>query len=299
MVHRSPLLLMCPPRHYSVCYHINPWMRVERWQRESERLTADAHREWDSLATTYRRLGAHVAEMPPQEGLPDMVFTANSAAVFNGTVLLSRFRHAERRGEQVPGERTFERLRELGLVDRLVAPADGEYFEGAGDCIWDAVRTVFWAGWGQRSGAGAPALVQRAFGRAAVALELVDPRFYHLDTCFAVLPRGEILYYPPAFTAAALAAIHARVAPEQRIEASSEDALALAVNAFSFGQDVVMGACSPKLRALLAGLGYRVHVIPLSSFNLSGGAAYCLTLRLDLDEGTLAAPMDLDPSLAA
>src|SRR4029079_10177175 len=101
-----------------------------------EALAAEAHREWHQLAATYRRLGAHVAEMPREEGLPDLVCTANCAAVCDGTVLLSRFRHAERRGEQAPGARTFRRLRELGLVDRIVAPADGEYFEGAGDCIW-------------------------------------------------------------------------------------------------------------------------------------------------------------------
>ena len=299
MVNRSPLLLMCPPRHYSVCYHINPWMRVDRWQRDREALAAEAHREWHQLAATYRGLGAHVAEMSPQEGLPDLVFTANCAAVFDGTVLLSRFRHAERRGEQAPGARTFRRLRELGLVDRIVAPADGEYFEGAGDCIWDPVRELFWAGWGPRSSAGAPVIIERAFGRPAVALELIDPRFYHLDTCFAVLPRGEVLYYPPAFTPASLAAIRAHVAPEQRIEASDQDALSLAVNAFSFGQHVVMGACSPELRGVLTNLGYRVHVTPLASFNLSGGAAYCLTLRVDLGERTPAEQVDLERSLAA
>jgi N-dimethylarginine dimethylaminohydrolase len=236
--------------------------------------------------------------MPPQEGLPDLVFTANCAAVFDGTVLLSRFRHAERRGEEPHGADTFERLGELGLVERITTPGDGEHFEGAGDCIWDPVRGMFWAGWGPRSSAGAPALIERTFGRPAVALELVDPRFYHLDTCFAVLPRGEVLHYPPAFSATSLAAIHANVAPEQRIEASAHDALTLAVNAFSFGENVVMGDCSAELRAMLTNLGYRVHVTPLGSFNLSGGAAYCLTLRLDLGERD-AQSTDVDTSLAA
>jgi N-dimethylarginine dimethylaminohydrolase len=32
-------------------------------------------------------------------------------------------------------------------------------------------------------------------------LELVNPRFYHLDTCFCPLAPGEALYYPDAFDA--------------------------------------------------------------------------------------------------
>jgi hypothetical protein len=38
---------------------------------------------------------------------------------------------------------------------------------------------------------------------------------------------------------------------------------------------------SDATRASLTARGYRVHVVPLDSFNRSGGAAYCLTLRLD------------------
>ena len=33
-----------------------------------------------------------------------------------------------------------------------------------------------------------------------VSLELVDPRFYHLDTALAVLDDTTIAYYPPAFS---------------------------------------------------------------------------------------------------
>ncbi|TAM53707.1 MAG: hypothetical protein EPN61_00365, partial [Burkholderiaceae bacterium] len=35
------------------------------------------------------------------------------------------------------------------------------------------------------------------------------------------------------------------------------------------------------LRELLVARGYRVHVVPLGAFNRSGGAAYCLTLKLN------------------
>ena len=37
-------------------------------------------------------------------------------------------------------------------------------------------------------------------GMPVVSLELVDPRFYHLDTALAVLDDTTIAYYPPAFS---------------------------------------------------------------------------------------------------
>jgi len=46
-----------------------------------------------------------------------------------------------------------------------------------------------------------------------------------------------------------------------------------------------MSACGPRLRAELEGRGYLVVTVPLGSFLRSGGAAFCLTLRLDLQSG--------------
>ncbi len=78
-----------------------------------------------------------------------------------------------------------------------------------------------------------------------------------------------------------LAAIHDHVAPSQRLEASREDAAAFCVNAVNIGQDVVMAQAPAHVRTLLQERGYRVHDVDLSPFILSGGGAYCMTLRLD------------------
>ena len=45
----------------------------------------------------------------------------------------------------------------------------------------------------------------RLTGLAVVSLELVDPRFYHLDTALAVLDDETVAYYPGAFSAASQA----------------------------------------------------------------------------------------------
>ena len=104
------------------------------------------------------------------------------------------------------------------------------------------------------------------------------------------LSGGEVLYYPPAFTDAALAAIEARVAPADRIIADREDAEALCVNAVCLGRTVIMAKAPAALRQRLEARGYRVTEVDLSPFILSGGAAFCMTLRLDLVSALVLQP---------
>ena len=136
-------------------------------------------------------------------------------------------------------------------------------------------------GLGPRSDAGAARAVEDTFGQDVTALELADPRFYHMDTALAPLPAGEVMYLPSAFTATGLAAIRERVAPHERIEIASEDGSRLAANAVGLGSTLIMSGCGRRLRAQLAEHGYDVATTPLASFLRSGGSAFCLTLRLD------------------
>ncbi|MCS7100438.1 MAG: amidinotransferase, partial [Burkholderiaceae bacterium] len=156
---------------------------------------------------------------------------------------------------------------------------------GAGDALWDATRGLLWTGFGPRSSREAQFALAEAFAVPTVGLQLVDPRVYHLDTCLCVLSRGDVLWYQPAFAPAAQATIEELVGRHRLIEASAEDALNLAVNAVCLGEDVVLGYASAALQAALRERGYRLHVVPLAPFNRAGGAAYCLTLRLDLYSG--------------
>ena len=127
----------------------------------------------------------------------------------------------------------------------------------------------------------ATAELARFFDKKIVALELATDQFYHLDTCFCPLSGGEVLFYPPAFTPESLALIHEHVAPAQRLEASAEDAAAFCVNAVNIDRVVVMARAPDHVRGLLTERGYEVRDIDLDPFILSGGGAYCMTLRLD------------------
>jgi N-dimethylarginine dimethylaminohydrolase len=214
-------------------------------------------------------------------GLPDLVFPANAGIVLDRRVLPARFAHAERRGEEGPYRAAFDSFVARGLLDEVGTLPEGCFQEGAGDCIWDVRRGFFWSGFGQRSAARAADEIAGYFGRTLQRLELVSPRFYHLDVCFCPLSGGEILYYPPAFAPSALKLIRDLVAPDDLIEATDEDAGRFCVNAVSLDRTVIMAQAAPHLKDRLAERGYVVREVDLSPFIMAGGGAYCMTLRLD------------------
>jgi arginine dihydrolase len=273
--------LMCRPEYFAVSYAINPWMDPPAWARDGSLHSAAAHREWNGLHHTITEHGAAVDLVPPAPGVPDLVFTANAAVVLDRKVLLARFRHPERQAEQPHFETAFQTLKARGLVDTVRKLPGDVVLEGAGDCVFDHSRNLFWLGYGQRSDAAATRTVEDTFNVEVTPLELADPRFYHMDTALSPLPRGEVMYVPEAFTAAGLATLRTRVPRSKRIEVGLADAEKLAANAVCLGDTLIMAGCGERLREALEERGYRVATTPLRSFLKSGGAAFCLTLRLD------------------
>jgi len=276
-----PFFLMTDPGCFDVCYQINPWMRPDAWRDDPAACLSAAKAASTELRGALQSLGGHVETIGAVQGLPDLVFPANAAIVLDGRALLARFRYPERQGEEAIFREVFFRLKRRGLIETIVDLPEGVFQEGAGDCIWDADRHFFWAGYGPRSSRGSIAIIEKTFGQEVVALELASDRFYHLDTCFCPLAGGKVLYYPAAFTAEALAVIRARVPEALRIEATDEEAAAFCVNAVNLDTRIVMAKAPASLRQKLAAHGYSVTEVDLAPFILSGGAAYCMTLRLD------------------
>lgn len=267
----TPEILMCPPRHFEVTYRINPWMDPGQSVVDPSR----AQTQWQTLRGILARL-ARIVEVNPLPGLPDMVFTANAGLVLGRKAVVSRFRYPERRGEEEPF-RAFFASREF-TVETLPGTM---YFEGAGDALFDRRLPILWAGSGLRSRAEGHAWLSRQLACEVVSLELVDPRFYHLDTCFCPLSDGALLYYPEAFSPASQAEIAARIPAEDRIVVELEDALRFSCNAVNLGSHVVLHAVSAALRVRLEARGFKVTEAPLDEFLKAGGSAKCLTLRLD------------------
>ena len=273
--------MVVDPAHFDVSYVINPWMKPGAWAADPAGYAAQARASYDGLRGALTAAGALVEPIDGVAGQPDMVFPANAAVVLDGRAIVARFACAERRGEEEPYRQALSAYVGRGILDEVSIFPEGCFQEGAGDAIWDMGRQLFWAGYGQRSIFAATTELARFFDKRVVALELATPQFYHLDTCFCPLSGGEVLFYPPAFTADSLALIHENVAPEQRLEASAEDAAAFCVNAVNLGRTVVMARAPDHVRGMLAERGYKVADVNLDPFILSGGGAYCMTLRLD------------------
>jgi N-dimethylarginine dimethylaminohydrolase len=275
------VFLMVDPTHYEVSYRINPWMQPDAWQRDAARHRQGAQQAYASLCSTLRRTGCEVISVPGAPGVPDMVFTANAAIVMAGRALMARFRHPERQPEEAAYLKVFENLQAQGRLHEVGQLPPGCHQEGAGDCLWDAGRELFWAGHGPRSSLQAVPLIRDFFDAEVVPLELTSEYCYHLDVCFCPLSGGEILYFPPALSEAARRQLARRVPRDLLIEASEEDLGHFSVNAVNLGRLLIMNHTTDRLRQTLADRGYQVVELDLSPFTMSGGSACCLTLRLD------------------
>ncbi|MHC5598948.1 MAG: bifunctional arginine dihydrolase/ornithine cyclodeaminase, partial [Nostoc sp.] len=267
----SPIrFLMCPPDHYDVDYVINPWMEGNIHKSSRDR----AVEQWQGLHQILKE-HAIVDLVPPEKGWPDLVFTANAGLVLGDNVVLSRFLHKERQGEEPFFKQWFEA--NGYIVNEL--PKDLP-FEGAGDALLDREGRWLWAGYGFRSELDSHPYLAKWLDIEVLSLRLIDERFYHLDTCFCPLANGYLLYYPGAFDAYSNRLIEMRVAPEKRIVIEEADAVNFACNTVNVDSIVIMNKASDALKTRLADAGFQVLETPLTEFLKAGGAAKCLTLRV-------------------
>jgi len=222
---------------------------------------------------------AEVELIEPQPGAPDMVFTANAGVVLHGVITLSSFFHRQRQMEEQHYRRWFLDQGLLVLDSRRETP-----FEGEGDALFSADGKLLWAGHGVRSSECSHRSLTQNFSVPLESLRLVDPRFYHLDTCFCPLTGGHLLYFPHAFDAESLERIFRHYPEDKRIAVSEADAVHFACNAVNVGKTIILSEVSAELAGRLEQRGFRVVQVPLSEFLKGGGAAKCLVLRLsDLD----------------
>lgn len=263
-----PTLLMCPPTYFAIEYEINPWM--SRLRGADPRL---AEAQWRHLhATLSGAPGAAIELIEPKAGLPDLVFTANAGLVAGRRVVLSRFRFPARSGEE-PVFRDWFAAHGFEVSE---LPPD-IFFEGAGDAL--SCGDHLFCGYHFRSEIRSHDLIATLLGRRILSLQLTDPRFYHLDTCFCPLKPGQAIYFPAAFDDYARRVLRANI--DDLIEVTEPDALRFGCNAVCIDDHVVVSAGCTQLIGDLCGRGYRVHPVNLSEYLKSGGSAKCLTLRLD------------------
>jgi N-dimethylarginine dimethylaminohydrolase len=255
---------MTPPAHFAVEYAINPWMDTSR--------PVDTHvaiSQWEHLLDVYRSLGHTVELVEPVAGLPDMVYAANGGLVVDGKAVVARFAYPQRTAEadayaQWMTDHGFETLHTKHVN------------EGQGDLL--VVGSTVLAGYGFRTERNAHDEVAELIGMPVVSLELVDPRFYHLDTALAVLDDATIAYYPPAFSSDARARLQ-DLYPDA-IEVATADAYELGLNAVSDGLHVVLPVAATGFATQLSDAGFEPVGVDLSELLKGGGSVKCCTLEV-------------------
>ncbi|WP_341850252.1 dimethylargininase [Microbacterium sp. CFBP9034] len=269
--HRS--YLMCRPEHFTVSYTINPWM-----EPANPTDTAKAVAQWQTLYDTYIALGHDVQLIDPIDGLPDMVYTANGGFVIGNVAYGAKFRFEQRVPEGPAfmdwfGDNGFEVARPV------------EVNEGEGDFL--LVGDTILAGTGFRSTGDSHRELNEVFGKEVVSLNLVDPRFYHLDTAISVLDpvegpggveKANIAYLPGAFDEQSRRILAERY--PDAILVSDEDGAVFGLNSASDGLNVIISPRAKGFEAQLRERGYNPVLVDLSELLLGGGGIKCCTLEL-------------------
>lgn len=256
-------LLMCSPNYFNVSYEINPWMTNHINSVD----TTKATESWNEL---YQCLSnyASVNVLDGVDQLPDLVFTANAGFIKNNLVILSRFSKQERSYEENIFRKYFEDQKFLVIQTSYS-------YEGEGDHLVDS-NGRHWIAYGFRTDIRSHTEISSILSQPLYSVELVDPRWYHLDTCFCPLLDNELLWYPDAFSDESQQLI--RNSFKYTIDVSHEDALLFCCNCVKIDNNLFLpygSSVSKKLK----NFGYNVHEFDLSEFIKAGGAAKCLTLH--------------------
>ncbi len=265
-------VLVADPAAYDVVGVENPHMaaHVGRVDRTA------AVREHAALCAAFASLGLAVHRLPADPALPDLVFTANPSLPLRlpdgrRLTVLSRMRHASRAAEVALHAGFY--ADHADAVVRWDAPA---VFEGCGDVLAVPARPWLLAGHGFRTERDALPRLAALTGLEVLPLELSDPDFYHLDTCFCVLDARSVMIYPGALRPEGLALI--RRCFERIVTAPEDEARRLlACNAHCpDGRHVlIQRGCDETCRRLRRA-GFLPVELDLSEFLKAGGSVFCM-----------------------
>ena len=260
---------MSDPEYFDVAYSINPWMKGEKVNNEK------AIQQWQFLKNQLEKLGANITTIMGHANWPDLVFCANAGIIHDNSVVLSNFKHTQRRGEKEIFKAWFKQndYTVLELPEDII-------FEGRGDCFVFKNKYLI-GGYGKRSDRISIEKAADLLELIPVPVKLQDDRFYHLDTCLSIIDNNLAIYYPPAFELN-IVDLFTPIGLTDLIPVSTADALAFACNSITLNHTLLLPEMdhNPTFEKKLNSLGYQLQSIPMSEFLKSGGATRCLILEL-------------------
>jgi N-dimethylarginine dimethylaminohydrolase len=263
-------ILMCPPDFYDIQYEINPWMHMK-----IKAQTGLAKKQWAKLYEEVKKTGVKINLMPASPKQPDLVFI-DAGFLYKDVFIPSNFTYPERQGESELFESWFQ---SNGFEIRKLD--SGFKFEGHGDNLWASKEKVF-CGHGFRSQKQSFAEIRKILADKGsfevINLELVDDRFYHLDTCFCPIGQEKALCYPGGLSKESLKILAEHI---EIIEVEEAEAVKFACNSLVLESEVIIPSGCDKVNQKLENLGFTVIQVPIDEFMKAGGACKCLCMPLD------------------
>lgn len=263
-------VLMCDPTQYFrdgiIDYKINPHMSVGNTVN-GER----ARQQHETVQGIFKELGVSILKIQQAPGLSDMVFAANYGFPTDHRFIKANFKPPQRQRE---ADISREFFKELNF--RILELPPEIHFEGQGDLLTIGGRYFF--GHGFRSDHQAKGWLEKYVESDIADLRLINPYYYHLDTCFAPLNEDTVVINPGAFEEEGLRKIHEQFS--HVVETSEEDNKVLACNLVVVGKTVVIGkGITQELKDMLGKLRFSIIETPMGEFRKSGGSVKCLTLE--------------------
>ncbi|MBP9708705.1 MAG: hypothetical protein KBD78_13790 [Oligoflexales bacterium] len=279
------IILMASPEAFTVQYKINPHMlNPDGSLKQVDK--ARALLQWQQLKAKYEELGFQVEVLPAVAGLPDFVFAANQSFPYfdlktqKPAIILSAMA-SEFRQPEVDLYRKWYESKSFSV--RNFVDLDLR-FEGNGDALLDKKRKLIFGGYGFRTDKKAYEALATLTDYPIVRLQLIDERFYHLDTCFAILSDDTVALYAKAFSSESLSLIK-NLFP-QIIEVNlTESSEGFACNCHSPDQkNVILQAGNIEFEKKLREQGFIPHPLDTSEFMKSGGSVFCMKMEVPAPE---------------
>lgn len=229
--------------------------------------------EYALLKQTLKSAGIEIMEIQPDKNYPDMVYTANYGFVHDDVFIEANFKHSQRRGEEIIATSYFK---SLGFQTKQFAKYI--FFEGEGDLL--RAGNQLYMGFGKRTMFEAKIELESILATSIIPLQLTDPYFYHLDTCFAPISESIAIINPSAFTDYALKILEQNFST--LLYTNEQDNAVLGCNIIVHNRNIVVSSgISESLKSGLKQLGYTVLETPMSQYIKGGGSVKCCCLIVE------------------
>jgi N-dimethylarginine dimethylaminohydrolase len=270
-------VLLCPPTFYEIV-PVSDFSRtaLERGDKVDHKKAQAQH---DELAAALKDAQVEVTYVEEPDPTRHWAVYARDFAVNSPEgVVLCRFKYAERKGEEVPGEK---QLRKLGL--KIRGRIERGAWEGGDNRYVDEKHLA--TGQGERSTWPGIYNAQKIFEPLGIQVHgiTIPTKWTHLDGIFAPVARGLALVIKSEVPDWFIGFLEGRDyklidVPADKVEGT------LALNLLCLGHDRVLSfKTNHYVNEIMRSLGLNVYTPDLTEFVDRGGGPHCLTFELERD----------------